>query len=100
MSPRFLSHAEVDTVIRLAPLIAIDLIIRNARDEVLITPQASMMPSWSAYSSISTTTTVPAMADTAPITSCLATNSDGRAQLSRDPTTSTANCGGGRWPSC
>ena len=47
MSPRFLSHAEVDTVIRLAPLIAIDLIIRNARDEVLITPQASMMPSWS-----------------------------------------------------
>ena len=36
MSPRFLSHAEVDTVIRLAPLIAIDLIIRNARDEVLL----------------------------------------------------------------
>ena len=36
MPPRFLSHAEVDTVIRLAPLIAIDLIIRNARDEVLL----------------------------------------------------------------
>jgi colanic acid biosynthesis protein WcaH len=33
---RFLSHAEVDTVIRLAPLIAIDLIIRSARDEVLL----------------------------------------------------------------
>jgi hypothetical protein len=34
--PRFLSHAELDTVIRLAPLIAIDLIIRNARGEVLL----------------------------------------------------------------
>jgi colanic acid biosynthesis protein WcaH len=33
---RGLSHAELDTVIRLAPLIAIDLIIRNARDEVLL----------------------------------------------------------------
>jgi hypothetical protein len=33
LPPRFLSHAELDTVIRLAPLIAIDLIIRNARDE-------------------------------------------------------------------
>ena len=33
---RFLSHSEVDTVIRLAPLIAIDLIIRSARDEVLL----------------------------------------------------------------
>ena len=29
-------HAELDTVIRLAPLIAIDLIIRNAREEVLL----------------------------------------------------------------
>jgi colanic acid biosynthesis protein WcaH len=36
MSPRFLSHTEVDTVIRLAPLIAIDLIIRNGGDEVLL----------------------------------------------------------------
>ena len=36
LPPRFLSHAEVDTVIRLAPLIAIDLVIRNARDEVLL----------------------------------------------------------------
>ena len=36
MPPRFLSHSELDTVIRLAPLIAIDLIIRNARDEVLL----------------------------------------------------------------
>jgi colanic acid biosynthesis protein WcaH len=34
--PNFLSHAELDTIIRLAPLIAIDLIIRNARDEVLL----------------------------------------------------------------
>src|SRR5215472_12479304 len=36
MPPRFLSHAELDSVIRLAPLIAIDLIIRNGRDEVLL----------------------------------------------------------------
>jgi len=36
MPPSFLSHAELDTVIRLAPLIAIDLVIRNARDEVLL----------------------------------------------------------------
>ena len=36
LPPRFLSHGEVDTVIRLAPLIAIDLIIRTARDEVLL----------------------------------------------------------------
>src|SRR5215470_17356087 len=36
MPSRFLSHAELDTVIRFAPLIAIDLIIRNARDEVLL----------------------------------------------------------------
>lgn len=35
-SPSFLSHAELDTVIRLAPLIAIDLIIRNGRDEILL----------------------------------------------------------------
>jgi colanic acid biosynthesis protein WcaH len=34
--PRFLSHAELDTVIRHAPLVAIDLIIRNARGEVLL----------------------------------------------------------------
>jgi GDP-mannose mannosyl hydrolase len=36
LPPRFLSHAELDTVIRLAPLIAVDLIIRNAREEVLL----------------------------------------------------------------
>jgi len=36
MPPRFLSHTELDTVIRRAPRIAIDLIIRNARDEVLL----------------------------------------------------------------
>ncbi len=34
--PSFLTHAELDTVIRLAPLIAIDLIIRNARGDVLL----------------------------------------------------------------
>ena len=32
----FLSHAELVTVIRLAPLIAIDLIIRDARGDVLL----------------------------------------------------------------
>jgi GDP-mannose mannosyl hydrolase len=36
MARTFLSHAELDTVIRLAPLIAIDLIIRNAGDDVLL----------------------------------------------------------------
>jgi colanic acid biosynthesis protein WcaH len=36
MPPNFLSHAELDTVIRLAPLVAIDLVIRNARGEVLL----------------------------------------------------------------
>jgi colanic acid biosynthesis protein WcaH len=36
MAPRFLSRAELDTVIRLAPLISIDLVIRNARDEALL----------------------------------------------------------------
>ena len=36
MPPSLLSHAELDTVIRLAPLTAIDLIIRNARGEVLL----------------------------------------------------------------
>ncbi len=35
-APRFLSHAELDSVIRLAPLIAIDLIIRNASGGVLL----------------------------------------------------------------
>ncbi len=34
--PRPLSHAELDTVIRLAPLISIDLIIRNAHGDVLL----------------------------------------------------------------
>jgi colanic acid biosynthesis protein WcaH len=36
MPANFLSHAELDSVIRLAPLVAIDLIIRNARGEVLL----------------------------------------------------------------
>ena len=137
MSPRFLSHAEVDTVIRLAPLIAIDLIIRNARDEVLLglrknepakgcyfvpggmipknerlaeafarlakteTDNAASLDDAQligVFEHFYATTTAPAMAVT--VTSCSATNSDGRAQLNRDPTTSTANCGGGRWPRC
>jgi colanic acid biosynthesis protein WcaH len=34
--PRFLNHDDLGTVIRLAPLIAIDFVIRNARDEVLL----------------------------------------------------------------
>jgi colanic acid biosynthesis protein WcaH len=34
--PQFLGHTDLDTVIRLAPLIAIDLVIRNSRDEVLL----------------------------------------------------------------
>jgi hypothetical protein len=34
--PRFLNHDDLGTVIRLAPLIAIDFIIRNARDEILL----------------------------------------------------------------
>jgi GDP-mannose mannosyl hydrolase len=34
--PRFLTHSELDTVIRLAPRIAIDLIIRDAREDVLL----------------------------------------------------------------
>jgi hypothetical protein len=36
LPPSFLSHAELDTVIRLAPLVAMDLIIRNGHDEVLL----------------------------------------------------------------
>ena len=34
--PRFLNHEDLGTVIRLAPLIAIDFVIRNARGEVLL----------------------------------------------------------------
>jgi colanic acid biosynthesis protein WcaH len=36
MPPSFLTHAQLDDVIRLAPLVAIDLIIRNRRGEVLL----------------------------------------------------------------
>jgi colanic acid biosynthesis protein WcaH len=36
MPPTPLSHADLSTVVRLAPLIAIDLIIRNARNEILL----------------------------------------------------------------
>ena len=36
MPRHFLSHDELDTLIGLAPLIAIDLIIRNGHDEVLL----------------------------------------------------------------
>jgi len=35
-SPQPLSHAELSGVVRLAPLVSIDLIIRNAQDEVLL----------------------------------------------------------------
>jgi hypothetical protein len=137
LPPTLLSHAELDTVIRLAPLIAIDLIIRNARDEVLLglrknepakgcyfvpggvilknerlaeafarlikneTDHAARLDDarLSACTSISTTTSVPATADMAPITSCSAMNFDGRPQQCRGPTTSIANCVGGPWPS-
>lgn len=34
--PTLLSHADLHTVVRLAPLVSIDLIIRNPRDEVLL----------------------------------------------------------------
>ena len=34
--PQSLCHAELRGIVRLAPLVAIDLIIRNARDEVLL----------------------------------------------------------------
>ena len=36
MPTKLLSHADLNTVVRLAPLVAIDLIIRNGRDEVLL----------------------------------------------------------------
>jgi colanic acid biosynthesis protein WcaH len=36
MPPKYLSHADLDTVIRLAPLVAIDLIIRNSGNDVLL----------------------------------------------------------------
>jgi colanic acid biosynthesis protein WcaH len=36
MSPTLLSHADLSTVVRLAPLIAIDLILRNSRGEVFL----------------------------------------------------------------
>jgi 8-oxo-dGTP pyrophosphatase MutT (NUDIX family) len=36
MPPNFLTHAELDSVIRLAALVAMDLIIRNAGGEVLL----------------------------------------------------------------
>jgi len=36
LPPAFLSHADLRTVIRLAPLVAIDLIIRNAQGEILL----------------------------------------------------------------
>ena len=34
--PKFLNHDDLGTVIRLAPLIAIDFVIRNARDDVVL----------------------------------------------------------------
>lgn len=34
--PTFLSHADLRSVVRLAPLVAIDLVIRNAKGEILL----------------------------------------------------------------
>jgi colanic acid biosynthesis protein WcaH len=34
--PRFLSHDELRGIVRLAPLVAIDLVIRNSRNEALL----------------------------------------------------------------
>jgi NUDIX domain len=118
LPPRFLSHAEVDTVIRLAPLIAIDLIIRNARDDVLLglrknepakgcyfVPGGMILKNEhlaDAFARLAKTETDHAATCRIRrcrkrITSCSATNLDGRARQSRGPTTSTANCGGGPW---
>jgi colanic acid biosynthesis protein WcaH len=36
MPPTFLSHADLRTVVRLAPLVSIDLIIRNAQNQILL----------------------------------------------------------------
>ncbi len=36
MAPALLSHDDLRSVVRLAPLVAIDLVIRNARNEVLL----------------------------------------------------------------
>jgi GDP-mannose mannosyl hydrolase len=36
MASKFLSHSDLNTVIRLAPLVAIDLIIRDGEDRVLL----------------------------------------------------------------
>lgn len=36
MPPKFLSHDELRSVIRLAPLVAVDLVIRNAKNEALL----------------------------------------------------------------
>jgi len=35
-SPAFLSHEQLRSVVRLAPLVAIDFVIRNARHEILL----------------------------------------------------------------
>jgi colanic acid biosynthesis protein WcaH len=36
LPPRFLSHDELRGIVRLAPLVAIDLVIRNSRNEALL----------------------------------------------------------------
>ncbi len=136
--PRFLSHAELDTVIRLAPLIAIDLIIRNARGEVLLglrknepakgryfVPGGMILKNErlaDAFARLGENETGQAArfdgvrligvfehfydsnrsgrGGYGTITSCSATNSNGRARPCRGRTISTANCGGLPWPSC
>ena len=125
--PRFLSHAEVDTVIRLAPLIAIDLIIRNARDDVLLglrknepakgcyfVPGGMILKNErlaDAFARLAKTETDHAASfDDARLIGVFEhfydNNRSGkrrirhalrRARQSRRPTTSTANCGGGPW---
>ena len=138
MPTKFLSHADLATAVRLTPLVAIDRIIRNGRDEVLLGLRnnepakgcyfvsggivlkngrlaeaftrlvksetdhtlLSRTRGCSARSSTSMTLIVPATPATARITWYSAINSNGQMPPYRKPTTSTANCAGGLWPSC
>jgi NUDIX domain len=122
MPPSFLSHAELDTVIRLAPLIAIDLIIRNAGDEVLLglrrnepakdryfVPGGMILKNerlTEAFARLMKNETDHAaslddarLIGVALIMSCSAMTIDGRPRLRRSPTINTVNCVGGLSPS-
>src|SRR5262249_19183063 len=130
MAPRFLRHAELDTVIRLAPLISIDLIIRNARDEVLLglrrnepakggyfVPGGMILKNERLAEAfarlLKTETDHAASLDDARLIGVFEhfydNNRSGNCGYGthyvvlgyefRDPMTSTANCGGGPWPS-